>query len=668
MSTNIQIPNSFHTVESRPLTVLVRAKAANFHTTFPYSPEEQTPGFELPEVRHAEFSPTGDYFVSIEGDNCNAVIRNADDASQVVSTCGGVNDPDCPLGVAFATFSPRGTYLLAWARPTAGVNVPNLVIYRVKDGQRLAAFHQKTFHLDFWPSIQWSDDEAIAARSVTNTIHFFGGDALEKPPVAKLGIPGIIKFALSRGPAPYSIAAFLSGPGKGSAVKLAMYDHPDQGGKQLCFRSTFRADAVKFLWNSKGTACLAHVSTNIDSTGENYYGESFVTYMSSDGSVEKKVDLPKRGPVHDVAWSPTGLEFVVVYGNMPSCATMFDERCEFLFDFGTGSRNTLSFSPHGRFLALAGFGNLPGAVEFWDKNKMALVGKAYLPCTTMFSWSGCSRYFLAATTFPRLRVDNVIRIVRFDGKKIHEHAYGTEPLHQATFRPALRGVYADPKFTMDEMIGGPVVEVAASEGPGSGGPGEPKKSGVYRPPGSRGAAPSFTLNQQRKAGAVDKASFLASAASVGAGIKRDELEMSSSSRGPGKKVVPGMDAELMNSGPSKAALARKKKKERQAAAKAAAAATSSSAAQAKSNGSSEANGSSNLNAGKAEENGVVDSVESGEKIARKLRKKLRKIEELKTNKSDGKELSKDQLDKLASEADVVKELADLEKKIAQMPS
>lgn len=652
---SVEISKMVETAETRPLAMLVRAKKRNFLSLFPFDSEADNPGSTLPESRLSEFSPTGDYFVSVEGDDSPAVIRNAVDGS-IIMVCGGLKDADTPLKINFATFSPRGTFLLTWARPVSNVNVPNLVIYRISDGGRVGAFFQKTFHLDFWPSIQWSDDESIAARSVTNTIHFFHSDALDKPPHAKLGIPGVHKFSLSRGLSPYTIAAFV-GAVKGGPAKVVLHRHPDDGGDQLSFRSTFRADSVKFMWNSKGTAVLALVSTNVDTTGENYYGESSVFYMNREGTIEKKVELPKKGPVHDVAWSPTGNEFIVIYGNMPSRATMFNDRCDPIFDFGSGARNTISFSIHGRFVALAGFGNLPGAVEFWDKNKMTLVGRGDLPCTTLFSWSACSRYFLAATTFPRLRVDNGIRVVRFDGVMIHQQKFGADPLYQATFRPALRGVYADPKMTMDDMIGGPVKTCD----PIHQNAGESKKSEVYRPPGSRGAASTIKLNHHVQAGKVDKAQFMATATSVSAGIKQDEV--GSSAFQAAKRFVPGMDPELINTGSSKAAIARKKKKERQATKVRGEASIEMSN---ESDAKSESKFSGDGNVGADEED--FDSVEVGEKKAKKLRKKLRTIQTLKESKQDGRELNQEQLDKLATESTLMEELANIEKKIALLSS
>lgn len=38
-----------------------------------------------------------------------------------------------------------------------------------------------------------------------------------------------------------------------------------------------------------------------------------------------------------------------------------------VFTFGEAHRNTISWSPHGRFVCLAGFGNLAGDMDFWDR-------------------------------------------------------------------------------------------------------------------------------------------------------------------------------------------------------------------------------------------------------------------------------------------------------------
>lgn len=118
------------------------------------------------------------------------------------------------------------------------------------------------------------------------------------------------------------------------------------------------------------------------------------------------------------------------------------------FDFGEAPRNTISWSPHARFLALAGFGNLSGELSFWDRKTLKCLGTARrrprgrppllaaharpavvaaggrrrhvappharhawrgqveAHMTVAYEWSPDSRHFLTAILFPRLRVDN----------------------------------------------------------------------------------------------------------------------------------------------------------------------------------------------------------------------------------------------------------------------
>ena len=47
---------------------------------------------------------------------------------------------------------------------------------------------------------------------------------------------------------------------------------------------------------------------------------------------------------------------------MPALGTMFDHKCKPLFNYGSGYRNTIKWSNSGRYVALCGFGNLPGDI------------------------------------------------------------------------------------------------------------------------------------------------------------------------------------------------------------------------------------------------------------------------------------------------------------------
>ena len=74
-------------------------------------------------------------------------------------------------------------------------------------------------------------------------------------------------------------------------------------------------------WGATGKACLCLATNDTDATNQSYYGESKLIYLPADparADAACGVELPKEGPVHDVAWSPVGDYFCVVAGNMPA--------------------------------------------------------------------------------------------------------------------------------------------------------------------------------------------------------------------------------------------------------------------------------------------------------------------------------------------------------------
>lgn len=59
-------------------------------------------------------------------------------------------------------------------------------------------------------------------------------------------------------------------------------------------------------------------------------------------------------------WSPNATHFSVVYGTMPSSATLFGAKAAPVYQFPAAARNYTRFDPTGRMVLIAGFGNLAG--------------------------------------------------------------------------------------------------------------------------------------------------------------------------------------------------------------------------------------------------------------------------------------------------------------------
>lgn len=135
-------------------------------------------------------------------------IINADDAS-VVSTLPAEN-------VFELGFSPLGTYVITWQRPSKDENgdaVKNLKVWLVIDEKAasegvekepLARYVQKS--QTGW-NLQYTYDEAYCARTVTNEIQIYESHDLSTV-WNKIRVEGITDFAVSPGKN-YSIAAFL---------------------------------------------------------------------------------------------------------------------------------------------------------------------------------------------------------------------------------------------------------------------------------------------------------------------------------------------------------------------------------------------------------------------------------------------------------------------------
>lgn len=201
-------------------------------------------------------------------------------------------------------------------------------------------------------------------------------------------------------------------------------------------KSFYKADRGQIKWNSSGTSLLFLSSTDHDKTGKSYYGETNLYLMTPALQYEARLVLDKEGGIGDFAWNPAngGKEFAVSYGWMPAKTTLFDLRLNVLHEFGALPRNYVSFNPQGRLLCIAGFGNLAGQMDIWDRSTLKKVANFQVNNCTECTWSPDGRLLMCSTLSPRLRVDNGIRIHHWTGSLIHLQT--TEELYQVRAFPS----------------------------------------------------------------------------------------------------------------------------------------------------------------------------------------------------------------------------------------
>lgn len=533
------------------------------------------------------YSRDGSLFSWCNGEKVR-VLRSAD--SQVVQE---LALPKTSL----LQFSPLNNILVTW-RPYSKTaedpqGEPNLQLWDVQTGALLKALYQKK--LEGWCPC-WSDDEQLAVRSVNNQLHFFDNNDFNTI-ANRLHLQKVSDFALSPGGAPSTVAVYVPGSkGAPSFVRLYQYPRFEGPGAVLANKSFFKADRVSMQWNSKGSAVVVMASTDVDKTGASYYGEQTLHYLAVDGETSV-VQLAKNGPIYHVAWSPSSLQFCVVYGFMPAKATIYNLKCEPVFDFGTGPRNAAYYSPQGHILVLAGFGNLRGQMEVWDVKKFKQVCKPQAPDSTHFSWCPDGEHIATATCSPRLRVSNGYKVWHYTGTVLLQETTppGAE-LWEVLWQPCPGGRFPE-RPVKYQPVPGPL---GSSQGPAA---------QAYRPPALR--------NQP---------------ASSSAKLHEEE---------PPQDLRPGAGQAL-----SKAALKNQKKRE----------AKKASRQEAKSGDlEPQSDPAPNTNSQSAESCGDPEM----DKKIKNLKKKLKAIEELKEQQASGKTLQKNQLDKVEKEEELLKALEEL---------
>ncbi|KAG1046835.1 hypothetical protein G6F46_000198 [Rhizopus delemar] len=383
--------------------------------------------------------------------------------------------------------SPQGSYIAAWERPSKredGSANNNLTIWDVKTGQEIAAFSQKA--QNNW-NFQWTDDEKYCARMVTGEVQFWESKNAGKAVWARLKVEGIAQYSLSPGKAP-AIAVFVPEK-KGAPGVVRMFSIPNFK-SPLSSKTFFKADSVTMYWNDLGTNLLVLTHTDVDKSNKSYYGETNLYYLAVAGNFDCRVPLDKEGPVHDVTWGPDSKEFIVIYGSMPAKATLFDHRAKPVHEFGINPRNFVKYNPQGRTICIAGFGNLNGTVDLYDRKTLKKINTFSASNASHCEWSPCGRFLLTATLTPRLRVDNGFKLWHQSGSLVYEEE--VEELYQIGYRPQPVSLYP-----MRSVSPPPnPIKVLPAKGPAKS---TTAPAGAYRPPHLRGAAQPMTLSERAAA-------------------------------------------------------------------------------------------------------------------------------------------------------------------------
>lgn len=422
--------------------------------------------------------------------------------------------------------SPRSTKLISYSTMSGG---DNLHFWDLTNQTHLAS-------MPFKKASQWkpvfSMSEDICMQHVKNELLVYTGGKFDKP--KRIGHIKVDDFGLSSSSLHDSgyqhlyakriknkihyIAIYTAGSkGQPSIVKIYKYPNITDC---ITNKSFFRADRVKFSWSPSGNSLLLTCQADFDPTGKSYYGEQSLNFMNVKGD-SYFVKLPKEGNISHLEWFPSCDKdmFICVYGLMPAKVSLFDHKCDVIFNFeGEASFNMATFSPFGNLLAIYGFGNLSGQLTIWDFDKKKLITSFKVPETTNLEWCADGKHILTCTTTPRLRVGNGFRIWHYTGSLLYENI-SNDPnqnmeLYDLLWQPK-PNKYKKPKNdSRPSQLPNLITQSNLSKFQG--------KAGVYVPPFMRNATASSGFNS------VD------SAIGIGAGnrliVGLESLNLSKSSK------------------------------------------------------------------------------------------------------------------------------------------
>ncbi|EIM82349.1 translation initiation factor eIF-2A [Stereum hirsutum FP-91666 SS1] len=447
-----------------------------------YEPIE---GFQVPDVsaRTYQYSPDGRFY-AYALPTCVRIFQ-AEGAALL-------RELPLPNIVEF-NFSPRGTYISTWERLAKledGAQHKNLRVFSVSTGDELISFTQKS--QESW-DLQYTITESHAIRLVNQEVQVFRPAEWGKGVVDKLKVERANSVVLSPGLNP-SIAVFI--PEKsGQPASVKIFSLLNLAAPPTCQKTFFKAEKSQIKWNTLGTQVLVLTHTDVDNTNKSYYGQTGLYLLTAAGTFDCRVQLDKEGPIHDFAWSPNSKEFGVVYGFMPAKAMLFDQRVRTLHDFGSSFYNFIAFNPQARLIALAGFGNLAGKADIFDRRSLTKLTTIDASNTSHCEWSPDGKFLLTATLSPRLRVDNGIKIWYVLGQLIHVQM--CDELYQASWRPI--PVDLAPQFPQS-LPPPPAASANAQAHLAVVKPAPTKPAGAYRPPGARGLGPSSAYKRDEEGG------------------------------------------------------------------------------------------------------------------------------------------------------------------------
>ncbi|CXI17750.1 eukaryotic initiation factor 2a, putative [Plasmodium berghei] len=277
-----------------------------------------------------------------------------------------------------------------------------------------------------WPFFKWTESESNCLCLINNQIYIYKDNNFNVVS-DKLKLDHIEFFEVS--PEQYITESSENNNGNTNKrrIFLATYERGTKGNssvfkifnldnlnKHIYSKKFFNSDEIKLKWNKNGTSLLLQIHTQVDKEKQSYYGSSNLYFIDTVKIKDVNI-MTNKGLIYDTIWSYNQNKFYVCKGEIPADIVLHDKNGNIIHSYGKHKFNTLKLNYSEKLLLTGGFGNLSGDISIWNTINKKEITKTKSSCAVICEFFNDDKHFLTATTHPRLRVDNNIKIFKYNG-------------------------------------------------------------------------------------------------------------------------------------------------------------------------------------------------------------------------------------------------------------
>jgi len=292
--------------------------------------------------------------------------------------------------VKLLDFSPNENYIVTWSNETCNGAV---IVWDVKTGEK-----KREFPFDEapqWPALKWSSDDKYVARMKedNSAIMVYETPSMmlhQKKPI-KIGMVQNFEWSPTDNYISYWIPEVEDKPA--SVNVMSMSDRTVAKSANI-----FMVKECKMSWQKSGDHLCVSVERWTKSKKQTF--TQFMLFHCRQNPIPVDTVEVKEKILH-FAWEPVGSKFAVVFEDAEqrislSVYMIANGKVTLLKTIDRITANALFWSPRGRYLVVAGLGQLQGILEFIDTHDMSTMSTGEHFMANDVQWDPSGRYIFSS--------------------------------------------------------------------------------------------------------------------------------------------------------------------------------------------------------------------------------------------------------------------------------